>query len=160
MQRRDLTATAWFGTRLGACVLVVVGLFFVFRPEWLGWTRIAEAVGGESALLSVGVGCAFFLAASLAVEKDRLRVRMAELMEGLNDLLYGKDHRRDREAVEILLRSLESPDAAARDTAHKHLMRLTGQTFAADPRVWRSWWEAHQRTWSRVSGAPDDGDAA
>jgi len=160
MERRDLTATAWFGTRLGAVVLVCAGLFFVFRPEWLGWSRVAETVGGETALLSVGVGCAFLLAASLAVEKDRLRVRMAELMEGLNDLLYGKDHRRDREAVEILLGSLESPDATVRETAHRHLVRLTGQNFAADPRVWRSWWEAHRRTWSRASSAADDGNAA
>lgn len=151
MERRELTATAWMGSRLGAGLLVIVGLFFVFRPEWLGWSRLAEMVGGETALVSVGAGCAFVLAAALAVEKDRMRVRMAELMEGLNDLLYGKDHRRDREAVEILLTSLDAADSDGRAAAHKHLVRLTGQNFAADPKVWRSWWAAHQRTWSRVA---------
>ncbi len=153
MERRDLTATAWMGSRCGAALLVLLGLFFVFRPEWLGWSRLAQAVGGETALVSAGVGCAFLLVAGLALEKDRLRVRMAELMDGLNDLLYGKDHRRDREAVEILLTSLESADPAAREVAHRHLVRLTGQQFAADPAVWRSWWAAHQRTWSRARPA-------
>jgi hypothetical protein len=154
MKSRELTATAWMGSRLGAGLLVVVGLFFVFRPEWLGWSRLAEMLGGETALVSAGAGCAFVLAAALAVEKDRLRVRMAELMEGMNDLLYGKDHRRDREAIEILLTSLESEDSDARAAAHKHLVRLTGQHFAADPKVWRSWWSASERTWSRVNAAP------
>lgn len=146
------------GSRVGAAALVLVGLFFVFRPEWLGWSRLAETVGGELALVSAGAGCAFLLAAGLAVEKDRLRVRMAELMEGMNDLLYGKDHRRDREAIEILLRSLASEDPETRATAHKHLVRLTGQQFAADPKVWESWWAAHQRTWSRAV-SPPAGDA-
>jgi hypothetical protein len=158
MQRRDLTATAWMGSRLGAGALVLVGLFFVFRPEWLGWSRIAEVVGGETALVSAGAGCAFLLVAGLAVEKDRMRVRMAELMEGLNDLLYGKDHRRDREAIEILLRSLGSEDPDSRATAHKHLMRLTGQSFPADPKVWASWWAAHQRTWSRVTAESEQAE--
>ena len=154
MERRDLTATAWVGSRLGTVALVLVGLFFVFRPEWMGWSRLANAVGGETALVSAGAGCAFLLAAGLAVEKDRMRVRVAELMEGLNDLLYGKDHRRDREAIEILLTSLESEDSGARAAAHKHLVRLTGQHFAADPKVWRAWWSASQRTWSRADAVP------
>ena len=156
MERRDLTATAWMGTRLGAGVLVLVGLFFVFRPEWLGWSRIAGAVGGETALVSIGAGCGFLLAAALSVEKDRLRVRVAELMAGLNDLLYGKDHRRDREAIEILLRSLGADDPAVRDAAHRNLVRLTGQRFAPDAQVWQAWWEAHGRTWSRLTERPGD----
>lgn len=158
MERRDLTATAWMGSRLGAAALVLIGLFFVFRPEWLGWSRIAEAAGGETALVSVGAGCAFLLAAGLAVEKDRLRVRVAELMEGLNDLLYGKDHRRDREAIAILLRSLASDDPESRAHAHKHLVRLTGQQFAADPKVWTAWWAGHERTWSRAVATPPEAD--
>ena len=160
MQRRELTATAWLVRRLGVGAMVLVGLFFVFRPDWLGWPQLARAVGGESALVSIGAGCAFLVAAALAAEKDRLRVRMAELMEGLNDLLYGKDHRREREAVEILLRTLASEDEATRATAHRHLVRLTGQRFAPDHRVWAAWWAVHERTWSRATagGGVEEGE--
>jgi hypothetical protein len=152
MNRHDLTATSWFTSRAGALLLAVVGVFFLFRPDWLGWSWLADALGGETALVSVGVGCAFFLCASLAIEKDQLRVHAAETMESLHTLLFGKSYKQDREAIEILLDSLENADSSASDTAHAHLRRLTGQNFAKDPKVWRSWWTAHQKTWSRRGG--------
>jgi hypothetical protein len=156
MRRQDLTATSWFTSRAGAIFLAVVGLFFMFRPEWLGWALLARSVGGETALVSVGVGVAFLLCASLALEKDQLRAHAAEMMESLHSLLFGKSYKRDREAIEILLNTLESSDAAMSESAYAHLTRLTGQNFARDPSVWRSWWAAHQRTWSRSATPQDD----
>ena len=155
MRRQDLTATSWFTSRAGALFLAVVGLLFLFRPDWLGWSWLAEKVGGETALVSIGVGCAFLLIASLSIEKDQLRVHAAEMMESLHTLLFGKSYKKDREAIEILLKSLETGDSSASDSAYAHLKRLTGQNFAKDPQVWRSWWNAHQKTWSR-SAAPED----
>ena len=157
MERRDLTATAWAGSQVGAAALGLVGLFFVARPDVLGWSWIAQRVGGDTALVAIGVGCAFLLASRQVLEHRRMRVRTAELMEGLNDLLYGKDHRRDRDAIQILLTTMDSEDSSARAAAHKHLVRLTGQHFAADAKVWRSWWGAHQRTWSRAGAAAESG---
>ena len=159
MRKQDLTATSWFTSRMGALLLAAVGLFFMFRPRWLGWAWLSEAVGGETALVSVGVGCAFLLCASLAIEKDQLRVHAAEMMESLHTLLFGKSYRQDREAIEILLTSIENSDSAVSDSAYAHLKRLTGQNFARDPSVWRSWWAAHQKTWSRGGGA-QEGDAS
>ena len=148
MERNDLTATSWFTTRLAAVVLAAVGVLFLVRASWLGWDGLSRLVGGDDRLLGAGVGVAFLLIASLSWEKNQLRVRVAELMEALNQLLYGKDFRSQREAIDILLTALESKDPVARRTAHEHLMRLTGQSFAEDPSVWRAWWSANQATWA------------
>jgi hypothetical protein len=158
MRKQDLTATSWFTSRMGALFLAAVGLFFMFRPKWLGWSWLADAFGGETALVSAGVGCAFLLCASLAIEKDQLRLHAAEMMESLHSLLFGKSYKQDREAIEILLNTIENPDTSVSDSAYVHLARLTGQNFAHDPAVWRSWWAAHQKTWSRASGERGGGD--
>ena len=155
MRKQDLSATSWFTSRMGAMFLVVIGLFFMFRPEWLGWSLLSRAVGGETALVSVGVGCAFFLCASLAIEKDQIRVHAAEMMESLHSLLFGKSYKQDREAVAILIRTLGGSDPILSESAYVHLRRLTGQRFAKDPAVWNSWWAAHQKTWSRTAPAQE-----
>lgn len=149
MEKKDLTATSWLATRLTAGLLALVGALFLLRPSWLGWDALVSWLGSESRLLAVGLGAAFFLIASLAYEKDQLRVRNAELMEALNQLLYGKDYSQQREAIEILLTALESKDATARRTAHENLVRITGQNFAEDAQVWRAWWAAHRNTWAK-----------
>lgn len=148
MEKKDLSATSWMATRLSAFVLCLIGVFYVLRPAWLGWDAIAGWIGGEVRLVSVGVGVAFFLVASLSWEKDQLRVRSAELMEALNQLLYGKNYAHQREAIEILLNGLDAKDPVARKAAHENLVRLTGQNFADDAGVWRAWWEASKKTWA------------
>src|SRR5207249_1098177 len=97
---------------------------------------------GQSHFYGFGLFVAFLVLAAQSWEKAQMRVQMAETLEALHQLLYGKDYRRDREAIEILLRSLETGDAETSKTAYTHLLRLTGQNFAQDPKVWRSWWEA------------------
>ncbi len=155
MDRDELTATNWFATRVVFGLLVVAGLFFLVQPDWLGWSWCAQRVGGETKLVSIGVGLAFVLLAAHSWEKAQTRVRMAELMEAMHQLLYGKDYARDREAIEILLAALESADAENAKTAHAHLCRLTGQNFAQDPKVWRSWWGANKKTFSRTKSGAD-----
>jgi hypothetical protein len=175
MQHKDLTATGFVSSRITMFLLVLMGVFFAFQPSWLGWNTLvhwlddpvvaqgASPGGGLSVgthgsgalrLVSFGLGCGFFLIAALSFEKDQIRVRIAEVMEALHQLLYGRDYARDREAIEILMRSLDAEDPAARRIAHENLVRLTGQHFADDPAVWRSWWEANKKTWARAkSGA-------
>ena len=149
MRRDDLTATAWFASRAFAVGLGIAGLFLVFRPEWLGWSWLADLVGGDMGLIAALAGLAFLVAARQTLQVHDLRVHSAATLEALHDLLYGKDHRRDREAIGVLLTSLRSEDRELRDVAHKHLKRLTGQEFAADADVWDAWWKAHEHTWSR-----------
>jgi hypothetical protein len=155
MDKDDLTATSWFTSRFVAVIYVVAGLFFILRPDWLGYAALAKSMGGETSLQGVGVGIAFVLLAAQSWEKTQMRTRMAELLEAMHQLLYGKDYRRDREAIEILLTAMESKDAENAKTAHAHLVRLTGQNFAQDPKVWRSWWEANKRAFSRAKSGAD-----
>jgi hypothetical protein len=155
MDKDELTATSWFGSRLVVVLLVLAGAFFILRPDWLGYGALARALGGEASLQGVGIGIAFVLLAAQSWERTQLKTRMAELMEALHQLLYGKDYRRDREAIEILLAALESKDPENAKTAHAHLVRLTGQQFAQDPAVWRSWWEANKKAFSRAKSGAD-----
>ena len=149
MDRNELTATSWFKTRFVAFVFCGLGFFYLVQPDWLGYASAKKAFGGDAQLVGAGVGVAFFALAVQSWESAKLRMRMAELMEALHQLLYGKDYRRDREAIDILLNSLDGSDSEASKTAHAHLMRLTGQNFAQDPKVWRSWWDAHRKTFER-----------
>ncbi len=147
MDPRDLTATSWISSRLTLLLLVVAAVFFALEPSWLGFGLLADALGGRERVHGLGLGCAFLLLAALSWEKNQLRVQMAEVLEALNQLLYGKSYAGDREAIEILLAALERGDEDG--TAHKHLVRLTGQSFAKDPKVWRAWWEANKRQFER-----------
>ncbi|MEY4674943.1 MAG: hypothetical protein RL148_2727 [Planctomycetota bacterium] len=47
-----------------------------------------------------------------------------------------------REAVELLVAALDSPDPAIRATSHGHLVRVTGQDLGTAPEAWRSWLRA------------------
>ncbi len=43
-------------------------------------------------------------------------------------------------AVDILIQSLGASDPDTRDKAHKHLMRITGESFPAEVATWADWW--------------------
>jgi hypothetical protein len=155
MDRNELTATRWFGARLTPLLLAGVGLLFFLEPDWL-----ASSTGGRDRVQGFGVFCAFVGLAMQSWEISKLRVEMAVLMEALNQLLYGKNYRRDREAIEILLRSLEEGSADAANTAYTHLVRLTGQNLARDPAVWRAWWNANKQHFERSRGSPSADETA
>lgn len=155
MDRKDLSAGSWFSSRAVVALLVLAGGYLVLQPEWAGWKSLANAVGGETRLVAVAAGIAFFLLAAQSWEKHQLRVQAAETMEALHQLLYGKDYKRDREAIEILLDALETGTADNAKSAYEHLKRLTGQNFASDPKVWRAWWEANKRSFERSRTAAD-----
>jgi hypothetical protein len=149
MDRNELTATKWFSTRASVGLFCLLGFFYLFQPDWLGYGLLRKAFGGDAQLLAAGVGVGFFACAAQSWENAKLRLQMAELMEALHQLLYGKDYRRDREAIDILMTSLEGADPDVAKSAYTHLVRLTGQSFAQDPKVWRSWWETNKKTFEK-----------
>jgi hypothetical protein len=149
MKPEDLSASNWFSSRAVVVLLVVGGAFFILEPDWLGFGAAARALGGRDRLQGLGIAVAFFVLAAQSWEKSQMRVQQAETLEALHQLLYGKDFRRDREAIEILLTALESDNADNAKSAYAHLVRLTGQNFAQDPKVWRSWWEANKRAFEK-----------
>ena len=80
MNQQDLTATHFVTSRLVTFVLAVTGFFFLFQPDWLGWSWMVEKLGGTTPLFGAGLGFALFTLAALSFEKNQMRVQMAELM--------------------------------------------------------------------------------
>ena len=78
--------------------------------------------------------------------------RMDEL---LTDVRFGSGTRRDRDAVDILVRALGTPDARARETALRTLRKISGLELGPDPGPWEQWWAAARPTFVR-SGAPPE----
>ncbi len=132
-------------------VLVIVGL----------WTMAGSAVLGFSAewaptILRVLVGILFVFMAALMHQLRATRTETREVYQALNQLLYGRDFRRDREAIRILLTSLDSKDEGVSTTAWKNLKELTGQDFARDAKVWRSWWKANEKRFALKAKRPEE----
>lgn len=150
MERQDLTATSFVTSRMVAVMVGAIGVFFVLRPRSLGWGWVVDHFG-ETNVLATGIGLVLLLLAAHSFEKHQLRVRAAELTEMLHQLLYGKNYAAEREMIDVLIGALERGDPSA----HSHLTRLTGQHFAADPGVWRSWWNANRRHFELVRGAAE-----
>ncbi len=48
-------------------------------------------------------------------------------------------------AVDILIQSLDTDDAETRSKAHKHLQRITGESFPPDVAVWADWWAENRQ---------------
>ncbi len=81
------------------------------------------------------------------------RRTLAEVGELLADVRFGSGTRRDREAVDILVRALRTPEAAVRETALRQLRRITGQDLGDDPGAWAKWWAAARGGFSRGGDA-------
>jgi hypothetical protein len=137
-----------------AVFLFLVGLWVVFAPGFLGWNDLRER-GLESAVLRLLVGSLFVFVSGTLIERRRTQRALGDVHEALNMLVYGRNYRRDREAVEILLRALRSKDAEVREKAWKSLRDLTGCDFALDAEVWESWWKANERRFALKSKRPD-----
>jgi hypothetical protein len=143
--------------RVSTACLYLVGAYLIVAPiavpNLSGWSSAVESVG-EVAILRVAVGFLFLYFATLTREKYKLKFIVEDVLEALNTFLYGKDYRRHREAVEILLRSLATPDSRVRERAVEALQKITGQRFGDDAAAWRKWWEINQRTFrARVADA-------
>lgn len=152
MERSDLSATNWVMSRFTVAMLALLGFLVLLEPAWL-----VEAAGSVQRLHGWALFGAFLLLASLSWEKYRLRVEMAELLDGLRRIPGVAEDTTQRDAIDILLRALEGKDAEARRAAHDNLVRLTGQKFAPEPEVWRAWWDANRRSWTARRTEPPQG---
>ena len=143
------------GSGMAPTFLILIGLYVILGLSFLGWAYFRRE-HLEWAVLRVLIGFLFLFVAGLIIEKNRIRRRIDEVYEALNMLLYGKNFRRDREAVAILLKGLESSDEAVREKSWENLKRLTGQQFACDAEVWRSWWAASEKRFALKTKRPDE----
>jgi hypothetical protein len=127
--------------------LVVVGGFFVaiaFSSTLA--TKIDEQVG-LLRCYAAGLALLCLITVRLFRAQARTHERLLDFTEEVLKLSYGPNFRREREAVDILVRALDSEQETVRATSMSHLERLTGQRFQ-DARAWRDWWAEHRKTFS------------
>lgn len=123
---------------------------------------LAVYVGvSESAIAGSWMGRAtvvvlLVVVALLVGEVTRMRQHVATLIQVIQAWRGGSvppAERDDRVAVDVLIGALESGDAAVRQTAHKNLLRITGQGFPADASAWRKWWDLARESFPKDRGA-------
>ncbi len=141
--------------RIAVLLLLGLGVWVIAAPGFLGWDYFRTR-GLGLLVLRILTGFLFLFYAVAVVEKNRLRRRLGEIHEAMNMLLYGRNYRRDREAIRILIRGLASREEEVRRKAWENLRKLTGRDFALDEKVWRSWWEANEKRFALKSRRPDD----
>ncbi len=147
-----------------APILVIAGLVLVVGALVPSAMRWLDEQFGMTRLLAIAVGVLCWFAAWLSRELFALRARFLDLMEDVLKIFYGPNFRRDREAVDILVRAMNSPQTDVKKTAREHLVRLTGADQGDDAARWESWWTEKRATF-RSPGAPEvprrsfDGDA-
>lgn len=136
-----------------ACGLLALCLFLVGFVEPVR----QRLLPGDALVrfLAVSVGFLALVAGSLLLDLARTRARLLPALEELLRAFYGESFRQDREAVDILVRALESEDPTARAAALRNLERLTGQAFGEDVDAWRRWWEANRSTFRRADTTPE-----
>ena len=131
-----------------ALLLFLVGLVGPVR-RWL--------LPGDTLVrfLAVAVGFLALVVGSVALDLARTRARLLPALEEVLQALWGESFRQDRQAVDILVRALESEDPTARAAALRNLERLTGQAFGEDTEAWRRWWEANRSSFRRADSSPE-----
>lgn len=131
---------------------LVLAVYLVVADDALPGASHVARVGLAAAVLGVGV---------LYGEVSRVRADMGRLLHALKqDLSAGRD---DRMAIDVLVAALSSEAPEKRELAHKHLVRLTGQTFPPDAARWLAWWKTARPTYGPTDakgGEPSGGGAA
>ena len=134
--------------KVAVALLFLLGVWVVLGREALGWDGELGVV-----ILRVLTGFLFLFLAGSIVERHRMRRRLNEITRSLNMLLYGRNYERDREAIRILLRGLDGADEAVRKTSWENLKALTGQDFALDADIWKTWWATNEKRFALKAGA-------
>jgi hypothetical protein len=110
------------------------------------WIALADSAlpPGTSMITRVGLVIVFLALSILVGEIGQMREHMGMLLKVLRAAQPGR--RDDKEAVDILIQGLASPDAGTREKAHHHLKRLTGLELPAEAAAWSAWWKQNRET--------------
>lgn len=136
-----------------APVLTVLGLLLLVVGFSSSALDLIDREFGFRRVLAAALGFLFLYVAWLAREQARVRERLLDLMEEILKIFYGPNFRRDRQAIDILVKAMESENADVRRSSAEHLTRLTGQEYGEDGGAWATWWES-ARSGYRAPEAP------
>jgi Arc/MetJ family transcription regulator len=129
--------------------LMVMGFSAWLLPRFVEVTLEAEIVRLR---IAVFVLCAFVAGLWILVRRLQRGFRLVDEM--LADVLFGAGTKRDREAVDILVRALKSPDPAARESSLRMLRKISGLELGEDPKAWEEWWTVARATFTRPGPQP------
>jgi hypothetical protein len=127
--------------------VALVVILLVFGP------RIGQSPEDQSSLLRVVASGLCLVLVFLLFQVRDLRRKVLVMDYVLDDVRFGAGTRRDRDAVDILIRALRTPDAEVRETAQRTLRKLCGKDLGKDPEVWEAWWKASRSTFTRAPSA-------
>ncbi|MFH0944067.1 MAG: hypothetical protein V2A76_02615 [Planctomycetota bacterium] len=135
-------------------LLLILSAVFLGSALFSGFFGILDRSLGFQRLVAAALAFLFLYAAWMTREQGRVRERLLDLMEEVLKIFYGPNFRREREAIDILLKGLDSDSPQVRRSSLEHLNRLTRQDFGDDGAAWRAWWVEHRSTFrSPQSGA-------
>ncbi|MAE76055.1 MAG: hypothetical protein CMJ85_04185 [Planctomycetes bacterium] len=130
-------------------LLILMGLAFVMLA-------LFEILGGPvpswmNPLTRIGLGMLFVYMAAVVFERQRLQSSFRDLLEaheGFMQTIYGKDYKKHRAAIDILIGTLRTEDAEVRGKVVDQLRRVTGQDLPEDAEQWEKWWRANKAGFS------------
>ena len=127
-------------------LLVAFGLAFFAMALSTSFMATIEGMFGFQRLVATALGFLFLYTAWASRGVAHLRERLLDLAEEMLKIFYGPDFRREREAVDILIRAMASDKESVRRSTREHLVRLTGQDLGEDQDAWARWWESNRST--------------
>ena len=124
-------------------LVVMAGL--VWFERWIpGGERFADALGSDAVQrFVIGVLCLYILL--LVIERERMEHAFKEVLGAFREFHKSRGAGGEeaapaqRQAVQILIGALDSPDEDVRQNALQHLRRLTGEDHGTDAAAWRAW---------------------
>ena len=144
MQTDPESAEKW-GRAIDAMILIL-GLAVA------GFLMFGSGVERGPATVVVAMLCVGL--ALLGAEVRALRRQVARMEDLLSDVRFGAGTKRDRDAVDILIRALRTPDPEVQETALRTLRKLCGQDLGKHPEAWETWWKVSRATFTRAAPAP------
>ena len=105
-------------------------------------------------LLELVLSLACLVAAWLVFRVRRMGRRLRAIDELMADVRFGPGTKRDRDAVDILIRALRVSDDNARETALRTLKRISGLDLGDDAATWEEWWTVARSTFVRPGPQP------
>ncbi len=122
---------------------------FVFLPRILNLDPETDLV-----VLRWAVGSLLLIVGWQALSLRSVHRDLRRMEELLVDVRFGTGVRRDRDAVDILVKALRTPDERARETALRTLRKISGVDLGAEPEPWEAWWRAARATFVRPGNQP------